>query len=228
MVRPPTFGSERDGAEDASRRRPPYSQPYSRSVRTPPPAAAPRSEPLPPVRTLIDHYGSGLVAYGTLWIADPGDREQVVAQAMILARHAHEDRYPGATHLRAWMYALVRVSCLAYPESGGFSTASFPGLAGGLAAHARGVELTRTALSILDRREREILELLYRHRLTGQEAAAVLGVPAAEAARLAAHGEDVAEAFVAAVLLAISGRSRCAEADQLATHWVDDPRREAR
>lgn len=196
-----------------------------------PAAAAPSAVP-PDLAEAVARYGDGLGDYCRMWLGDVPDAAvaETVRAALLLAR----DRDPapgGAAHGgrygRARLYALARVCCLnglTRPARGAAAIAGAPPR--GRAADA--AEPALAGLQALDRRQREVLELAFRHGLEAAEIAAVTGLGEERVEALLTEAQDTYEAWVNTVLLARASRAACPEGAGLAAAWEARPGRSAR
>jgi hypothetical protein len=125
--------------------------------------------------TSYDHLFDGLYTYSLSVLCEPAAAAAAVLEVRRLAQR-HGDRLADPALRRAWLYAAARCACVRrLPEAGRAAVDELPGELAALAwPEAAGITAE----------QREVLELTLRHRLDETELAAVLELPAAEAARL--------------------------------------------
>lgn len=132
---------------------------------------------------LYDTYAANLYQYCRTLLAGP-DAAQVALRDTLIAAEALIGSLADPGRLRPWLYALARGECMRRrtpgeedgPDSGPVpvATVPFPGLAADRAeADLRLV--ASSAVGALSVEDREVLELVARHEMTGQDLAAVLG-----------------------------------------------------
>lgn len=196
-----------------------------------PAGAPPYPGPVPPdLAEAVARYGDGLGDYCRMWLGDvpAAAVAETVRAALLLAR----DREPGGgahggRYGRARLYALARVCCLirlTRPAHGAASIAGAPPRS----RAADAVDPALAGLQALDRRQREVLELSFRHGLERAEIAAVTGLGDERVEALLTEAQDAYEAWVNTVLLARASRAACAEGAELAAAWERNPGRSAR
>jgi len=198
-----------------------------------PARAVPQGAVPPDLAEALDHHGDGLGDYCRLWVGDAPAAvvAETIRSALVLARdrQAPPDNAgtPGGRYGRARLYAITRACCLirlTRPAHGAASIAGAPPRR----READADEPVLAGLQALDRRQREVLELAFRHDLERSEIAAATGLGEERAGSLLAEAQDVYEAWVNAVLLGRASRARCAEGAELAAAWADNPGRGAR
>ncbi|GGL49926.1 hypothetical protein [Planomonospora parontospora] len=194
--------------------------------------------PEPPLTPehLCDRYGAALLDYTSLWLNDADRATETVRTTLTLAHHnAHRLTAPG--HLRAWLYALARHQA-AHPDDGhAFSTGPLPAVPGHVTPppaepatepSITGARLAYDALSALDRRDRELLELHLRHRLEAGELAALFGQDPAAITTTLTTAADLVEAWASAIRQAGRQHPTCPGAAALARDWITAPSRGTR
>ncbi len=90
---------------------------------------------------------------------------------------------------------------------------------GGFLGQAELGELIRSVLADMKPREREVVELSFRHELLGDDLAVVLGVPVSKATALAARTSGRLEKSLAALRTALAGRQACPVMGELLADW---------
>ncbi len=126
---------------------------------------------------LYTRHGRGILAY---LIGLVGDRQlaEEVLQDVMLAAWRGAGQFRGESQVRTWLFSIARLQALAALR--GRKLVSVPLDEGVWVTAAddpsdRG-QTVRAALTELPADQRETLELIFYHELTGVEAAAVLGV----------------------------------------------------
>jgi len=208
---------------------------------TPPPAPDRATVPLVDDRALVaalvsggpgglagvyDRYADRLFAYAVTLLRDRDAAADAVHDGLLVAgERAGQLRDPD--RLRPWLYAIVRNECLrqlrhrrrAAPleEAGDVIDETADVAAVARAAELR--ELVWSAAAALNPGEREVLELSVRHGLAGADLAAALGTSLNAAHALSSRARTQLERALGALLVARTGRSKCAELDALLDGW---------
>ncbi|RKE19771.1 BACON domain-containing protein [Streptomyces sp. TLI_171] len=161
-------------------------------------------------------YGAcvdGLFTYCLSVLCEHAAATAAVLEVRDLAQR-HGDRLADPALLRAWLYALARHRCLARLDGAAEADAAAAPPPG--TARERRRELASLAwpeAAGTDPEQREALELAVRHKLTGSEVAAVLGLTAEAAAELLdAAGAEVGRTRTALLVLGVGS---CRELTQL-------------
>ncbi|MEU9835593.1 hypothetical protein AB0D67_29005 [Streptosporangium sp. NPDC048047] len=199
-------------------------------------AAPPRfqSAPaLPTVEQLCERYGAALLDYTRLWLADTSRAADAVRETLALA-HQHAHRLTHPDQLRAWLYALARHQAAHCDDSHAFSTSPLPAVPSSAVPSPAdpsagpgltGARLAYDALSALDRRDRELLELHLRHRLEASELAALFATDPAAITTALTAATDLVEAWASAIRQADRQNPACPEVATLAHGWITTPSR---
>lgn len=194
--------------------------------------AAPTGAVPPDLAEAVERHGDGLADYCRLWVGDaPAAVVAETVRAALLLTLARRDSSPGRGETRdggrARWYAVARACCLirlTRPAEGAAAAAGAPPRN----RESDAAEPILAGLQALDRRQRETLELAYRHGMDRAEIAAVTGLARERVDRLLTDAQDVYEAWVNVVMLARASRAKCAEGAELATDWAARPGRSAR
>jgi len=170
-----------------------------------------------------DKYAEPLHGYCGWMLSRPGRAADAVQDTFIIAASLGGLRDPG--RLRPWLYAVARSQCHRRLRAG----QAGPGAAAGLAAppagrgdNAERAErrgLVRAAMDGLNPAEREVIELGFRHDLSGADLAAVLGVSRNPAHALASRARGRLERELGVLLLARTGRWACPALDLMLYDW---------
>jgi len=173
-----------------------------------------------------DRYADRLFTYCVTLLRDRDRAADVVHDTFIIL-HQRIDQLRDPSRLRPWLYAIARNECLralragarsAPLEEAGAVTDQSIDLGAGLREQELRT-LVWTAADGLNPREREVVELSVRHGLEGADLASALGVPVNHAHALLSKARQQLERALAALIVARSGRSACAELDGLLTGW---------
>ena len=130
--------------------------------------------------------------------------------------------------LRSWLFSVARHECLARIDKRKREVLvdevadrpSFdPDPSSNAAVDAELAALLRDAQAGLSDRDRLLLELADRQQLAGEEFAAAVGVTRSTAYTLLARARATAKKSIGALLVARTGRDRCAELDGLLADW---------
>jgi RNA polymerase sigma factor (sigma-70 family) len=171
-----------------------------------------------------DKYAESLYGYCDWMLSEP-DRAAATVQDtfVIAAANLGGLRDPG--RLRPWLYAVARSQCHRRLRAG----QAGPDEAAGLAAPPAGAGddteraerrgLVRAAMDGLNPDEREIIELGFRHDLSGADLAAVLGVSRNQAHAFASRARGRLERELGVLLVARTGRWACPALDLMLDGW---------
>jgi RNA polymerase sigma factor (sigma-70 family) len=169
-------------------------------------------------------YAESLYGYCGWVLGGPDGAADAVRDTFVLAAGSLGALCdPG--RLRPWLYAVARGECRRRLRAG----EADPGEAAGLAASPAGAGedagraalrgLARAALGGLDPGEREVIELVFRHDLSGADLAAVLGVSRNQAHGIAARARGRLERELGVLLVARTGRWACPALDLMLGDW---------
>ncbi|MFI6883721.1 RNA polymerase sigma factor [Streptosporangium canum] len=205
-----------------------------RSHPTPPTPHRPTSSALPPAEQLCQRYGDALVDYARTWLAAPDLAADTVRHALTLARQ-NPQHLPHPSQHRAWLYALTRLLAATADSGHAFSTGPQAAISDTPRAtppsehtttpQTTTHQLAADALSALDRRDRELLELGMRHHLDITEISMILQQDPSETATALTAACDLLEAWASAVRQAGKHHPTCPQAAALATEWATSPSR---
>ncbi|MFD8559688.1 hypothetical protein ACFV1N_20605 [Streptosporangium canum] len=194
----------------------------------------PTGDALPPTEQLCQRYGDALVDYARTWLAAPDLAADTVRHALTLARQ-NPQHLPHPSQHRAWLYALTRLLAATADSGHAFSTGPQAAIsdtprAAPPSEHATTPQTTTRqlaadALSALDRRDRELLELGMRHHLDITEISMILQQDPSETATALTAACDLLEAWASAVRQAGKHHPTCPQAAALATEWATSPSR---
>ena len=176
---------------------------------------------------IYDRYGGPLLGFCQNMLRRSADAEDCLQDVFVIAATRLGDlREP--ERLRSWLYSVARHECLArldkrnreqlmddVPDR---ASAEYDQPASVAIDHELANLLSDMNAGLSDR-DRLLLELADRQQLTGDELADALGVPRATAYTLVGRARVTARASLGALLVARTGRDRCAQLDQLLTGW---------
>ncbi|MFF5260590.1 RNA polymerase sigma factor [Actinomadura viridis] len=173
---------------------------------------------------LLDRYAARLYDYCHALLRD----QESAAEAMhdtVLAAFAHVGRLQRPDLFRGWLYALARNECVRRLQDPGRPAERFEAPevedafldAGERARRQETRRMVHHALSGLNGREREALDLMLRHGLDATEIGGVLGLDDEGASRLAGEARRRLDDALAAVIIARTGRD-CPSAAALVEH----------
>jgi RNA polymerase sigma factor (sigma-70 family) len=173
--------------------------------------------PVPPViADAYDMYAGQLYAYCRFLLFGPGDALDALEDTFLVAVARLEALPPGG-QLGTWLFAVARNQCLR--RGGPRPATTAPGYEPGEAADAlEGRELLRAAVEGLAPGERDLIAMLW-HGLEIDDIAVVLGISREDAFSLLSQAIDQLETATAALLVARSGRSGCADLRALLGDW---------
>ena len=171
-----------------------------------------------------DKYAESLYGYCDWMLGGPDHAADTVQDTFVIAAvNLGGLRDPG--RLRPWLYAVARSECHRQLRAGDAG----PGEAAGLAAPPADVGddtervqlrgLVRAALGGLSPGEREVIELGFRHELSGADLAAVLAVSRNQAHALALRAHGRLERELGVLLVARTGRWACPALDLMLCDW---------
>ncbi|WP_067487943.1 RNA polymerase sigma factor [Actinomadura hibisca] len=172
---------------------------------------------------IVDRYAARLYDYCHALLRDQESAAGALHDAL-LAAAAHVALLREPVRFRAWLYTLVRNECLRRLRDPDRPTErrEAPEVedmfldAGERARRLETRRLVHGALSGLNGREREALDLMSRHGLDAAEVAGVLGIDAQEATDLTGEAQRRLDDALAAALIARTGRDGCPEVAALA------------
>jgi RNA polymerase sigma factor (sigma-70 family) len=176
---------------------------------------------------IYDRYGGPLLGFCQNMLRRSADAEDCLQDVFVIAATRLGDlREPD--RLRSWLYSVARHECLArldkrnreqlmddVPDR---ASAEYDQPASVAIDHELANLLSDMTAGLSDR-DRLLLELADRQQLTGDELADALGVPRATAYTLVGRARLTARTSLGALLVARTGRDRCAELDHLLTGW---------
>jgi RNA polymerase sigma factor (sigma-70 family) len=170
-----------------------------------------------------DKYGESLYGYCGWLLGGPSRAADAVHDTFVIAA-ASLDGLADPGRLRPWLYAVARSEChrrLRAGETGPDEAAALAGRseAGGDAWRAELRGLVRAAMDGLSPGEREVIELGFRHDLSGADLAAVLGVSRNQAHALASRARGRLERELGVLLVARTGRWTCPVLDVMLYDW---------
>jgi RNA polymerase sigma factor (sigma-70 family) len=171
-----------------------------------------------------DKYAEPLHGYCGWMLSEPDRAADAVQDTFVIAAASLGGlRDPG--RLRPWLYAVARSQCRRRLRAGEAGPGEAAGLAappaggGGDTERAERRGLVRAALDGLNPGEREVIELGFRHDLSGADLAAVLGVSRNQAHALASRARGRLEREAGVLLVARTGRWACPALDLMLYDW---------
>jgi RNA polymerase sigma factor (sigma-70 family) len=176
--------------------------------------AAIRPEDPAGMAAAYDKYATGLYDYCRWRLREPADAAEALRDTFVIAT-APEDR-PEASELRPWLYSLARRECqrrLRTEQPA--EVTDRPAGADRTGEEAELRTLVRAVLAELEPRERELIELQFRHDLHDADLAIALGVSWRRAHAWAARSRSRLEKALGALLAARTGRQACPALDEL-------------
>src|SRR6266849_8369941 len=171
-----------------------------------------------------DKYAEPLHGYCGWMLSEPDRAADAVQDTFVIAAASLGGlRDPG--RLRPWLYAVARNQCRRRRRAGKAGLGEEAGLADRSAdagddtgrAELRG--LVRAAMDGLNPGEREVIELGFRHDLSGADLAAVLGVSRNQAHAVASRARGRLERELGVLLVARTGRWACPALDLMLYDW---------
>jgi RNA polymerase sigma factor (sigma-70 family) len=171
-----------------------------------------------------DKYAESLYGYCG-WLLGGSGRAAATVQDTFVIADANLGGLVDPGRLRPWLYAVARSECHRRLRAGkagleeAAGSAAPPAGAGDDTARAELRGLVRAALDGLNPGEREVIELGFRHDLSGADLAAVLGVSRNQAHALASRARGRLERELGVLLVARSGRWACPALDLMLYDW---------
>jgi RNA polymerase sigma factor (sigma-70 family) len=171
-----------------------------------------------------DTYAESLYGYCGWMLREPDRAADAVQDTFVIAA-GNLGGLADPGRLRPWLYAVARSECyrrLRAGEAGPDEAAVLAGRsadAGGDAERAELRGLVRAAVGGLNPGEREVIELGFRHDLSGADLAAVLGVSRSQAHALASRARGRLERELGVLLVARTGRWFCPALDLMLSDW---------
>jgi RNA polymerase sigma factor (sigma-70 family) len=170
-----------------------------------------------------DMYGESLYGYCGWLLGGPGRAADAVQDTFVIAA-ASLGGLADPGRLRPWLYAVARSECrrrLRAGETGPDEAAALAGRsdAGGNDWRAELRGLVRAAMDGLSPGEQEVIELGFRHDLSGADLGAVLGVSRNQAHALASRAHGRLERELGVLLVARTGRWTCPVLDVMLYDW---------
>ena len=171
-----------------------------------------------------DKYAELLYGYCSWMLGAPGHAADTAQDTFVIAA-ANLGGLVDPDRLRPWLYAVARSECRRRLRAGeaGFDQAA--GLAAPPASASEDTEraelrgLVRAAMDGLNPGEREVIELVFRHDLSGADLAAILGVPQNQAHASASRARGRLERELGVLLVARTGRWACPALDLMLYDW---------
>jgi RNA polymerase sigma factor (sigma-70 family) len=186
-----------------------------------------------------DKYASDLYDYCQWILEEPVGAAEALRDTFVIAATTIGDLADG-TRLRPWLYAATRHECrrrprVAAPAQGGRDDAAgqpagadlLPDFRDGLPSDELR-QLIRDTLAGLPSREREAIELNFRHNLYDDDLAEALGISRRRARSLTARARARLEKAFGTLLVARAGRESCPELGGVLADWDGRLTREAR
>lgn len=189
-------------------------------------ALALRAGDIDAMAQIYDGYADRLFDYCHALLRDQHAAAGALHDALVVAQ-THIGRLPSPEHFRGWLYAIVRNECLRrlYDPARPAERHEAPEVEDpylDLDERARREEarqLVHSALSGLNGRQREAVDLELRHQLEVHELAGVLGLPPDQAAELTGQAKAGLDDALAAAIIARSGRGECPSVAALVDTW---------
>lgn len=176
---------------------------------------------------VYDRYAPRLLGFCRSMLRDPAAAEDCLQDVFVIAAtRLGSLREPDL--LRSWLFSVARHECLGridkrkrevLVDEVADRPSHDPDPSASAALDAELAQLLRDAGAGLSDRDRLLLELADRQQLAGEEFAAAVGVPRATAYTLLARARATAKKSIGALLVARTGRDRCAELDALLSGW---------
>jgi RNA polymerase sigma factor (sigma-70 family) len=171
-----------------------------------------------------DKYAEPLHGYCG-WMLSGPDRAADAVQGTFVIAAASLGGLRDPRRLRPWLYAVARNQCHRRRRAGEAGPGEAAGLAappaggGGDTERAERRGLVRAAMDGLNPGEREVIELGFRHDLSGADLAAVLGVSRNQAHALASRARGRLERELGVLLVARTGRWACPALELMLYDW---------
>jgi RNA polymerase sigma factor (sigma-70 family) len=176
--------------------------------------AAIRSEDPAGMAAAYDKYATALYDYCHWRLRQPADAAAALRDTFVVATAPGD--LPEASELRPWLYSVARRECLCRLRTE--QPAEVTDRPAGADRDGEETELrtlVRAVLAELKPRERELIELQFRHDLHDGDLAIVLGVSWGRVHAWAARSRRRLEKALGAVLAARTGREACPALDEL-------------
>ena len=170
-----------------------------------------------------DKYAESLYGYCGWMLSEPDRAADAVQDTFVIAAASLGAlRDPG--RLRPWLYAVARNECHRRLRAGEAGVSEAAGLAAppdgaGNTERAERRGLVRAAMDGLRPGEREVIELGFRHDLSGADLAAVLGVSRNQAHAVASRARGRLDRELGVLLVARTGRWACPALDLMLYDW---------
>jgi RNA polymerase sigma factor (sigma-70 family) len=176
---------------------------------------------------IYDRYAYRLLGFCQSMLRTRVDAEDCLQDVFVVAATRLADLREPAL-LRSWLFSVAGHECLgridrrkkevlldAVPDRATLD----PDSPANAALDAEPATLLRDATAGLSYRDRLLLELADRQRLSGDELAVAIGVPRSAAYTLLARARATAKKSIRALLVARTGRQRCAELNGMLGDW---------
>jgi RNA polymerase sigma factor (sigma-70 family) len=175
---------------------------------------------------IYDGYSEPLYDYCHALLRDQDSAAGALHDALIAAQ-AHIGKLREPERFRGWLYALVRNECLRRMYDPARPTERREALevedpfivADDRTRLEETRQLVHSALSGLNGRQREAIDLALRHDLDVQELGGVLGISIQQATELAGEARSGLDDALAAAIIARSGRGECPSVAALVDTW---------
>jgi RNA polymerase sigma factor (sigma-70 family) len=173
-----------------------------------------------------DRYAMPLFSYCRSMLREPADAADAVQDTFLVATAKLRDLREPA-RLRSWLYAVARNECLRRLRAGNAlsgleEAADVPTQTSEISRGAEQADLqqlVRAAISGLNPRERDVIELSLVHELDGDEVASALRVSRNHAHALQSRARSQLERSLGALVVARTGRGACADLDAMLAGW---------
>ena len=165
---------------------------------------------------MYDKYAAALYGYCHWMLDDSADAAGALQNTFVIAATTLGD-LSEPSKLRPWLFALARDECRRQirPERNGARRPTLT-MTGG---EAELRTLIQSILAALKPREREVIELSFRHDLYDDELAIVLGVSRSQAHAQAVHARSRLEEALCALHIALTRRKACPVLGELLANW---------
>ncbi|HZZ97272.1 MAG TPA: sigma-70 family RNA polymerase sigma factor [Jatrophihabitantaceae bacterium] len=176
---------------------------------------------------IYDRYAARLLGFCRSMLHNQAEAEDCLQDVFVIATTRLSGLREPAL-LRSWLFSVARHECLARIDKRKREVLvdevadrpSFdPDPSSSAAVDAELAALLRDAQAGMSDRDRLLLELADRQQLAGEEFAAAVGVTRSTAYTLLARARATAKKSIGALLVARTGRDRCAELDTLLAGW---------
>ena len=171
-----------------------------------------------------ERYAAALYGYCHAMLHDQGRAAEAMRDTFVIAATTLGG-LPEPPELRPWLYAVARKECerLPSPRAKVRSEQAGPGdpraVAGSKGGKAELGTLIFDLMAEMKPRERESIELIFRHDLHGPDLAEALGVPSSQAEPLASHARDRLEKALVVLRIALTRRAACPTLGELLADW---------